>query len=120
MTGAQDPFEALADATRRDILDLLRRSETCTAGEIAEAFPRISRPAVSRHLRVLREAGLVVARQSGREWHYRLNAAALARLHREWFARFVPLRDESLRRLKREVESGERGRRARGGSTRAG
>jgi DNA-binding transcriptional ArsR family regulator len=118
-TVAQDPFEALADATRRDILDLLLRNDVRTAGEIAEAFPRISRPAVSRHLRVLRGSGLVVAEQSGREWHYRLNAPALARLHREWFSRFVPLRDESLQQLKRQVESGE-SRRNRGRSRRAG
>lgn len=104
----RDPFEALADATRRDILDLLRRHDVRTAGEIAEAFPRISRPAVSRHLRVLREAGFVTAEQAGREWHYRLNAAALARVHREWFARFTPLWEESLRQLKRGVEGGAR------------
>ncbi len=117
---AQDPFEALADATRRDILDLLRRREVRTAGEIADAFPRISRPAVSRHLRVLREAGFVIAEQVGRQWHYRLNVAALARVHRDWFARFTPLWEESLEQLRRGVE-GDAGRR-RGGrrSKRAG
>jgi len=101
---AQDPFEALADATRRDILDLLRRHDVRTAGEIADAFPRISRPAVSRHLRVLREVGFVIAEQVGREWHYRLNVAAMARVHRDWFARFTPLWEESLEQLRRGVE----------------
>jgi DNA-binding transcriptional ArsR family regulator len=99
-----DPFEALADPTRRGALDLLRRRGVLTAGEIAEAFPAISRPAVSRHLRVLRAAGLVIAEEVGREWHYRLNAAALARVHRDWFARFAPLWEESLERLRDEVE----------------
>jgi DNA-binding transcriptional ArsR family regulator len=103
-----DPFEALADPTRREILDLLRRSETRTAGELSAAFPHISRPAVSRHLRVLREAGLVIAEESGREWHYRLNAPALARMHRDWFARFTPLWETSLQQLKRRTESAAR------------
>ena len=103
-----DPFEALADPTRRAILDVLRRRGTRTAGELAAAFPRISRPAVSRHLRVLREAGFVIAEEAGREWHYRLNAAALARMHRDWFARFTPLWDASLEQLKQRTEEGTR------------
>ena len=107
-SAAGDPFGALADPTRRAILELLRRGETRTAGDIASAFPRISRPAVSRHLRVLREAGFVIAEEAGREWLYRLNAAAMARMHRDWFARFTPLWDESLAQLKRRTEAGER------------
>ena len=107
-----DPFEALADPTRREILDLLLRRGTHTAGELAGEFPRISRPAVSRHLRVLREAGFVIAEEAGREWHYRLNAAALARMHREWFARFTPLWEASLEQLKQQTEgAGGRARR---------
>ena len=102
---APDPFEALADPTRREILDLLRRGGTRTAGELAAAFPRISRPAVSRHLRVLREAGFVIAEEAGREWRYRLNAAALARMHRDWFARFTPLWEASLEQLKQRTEA---------------
>jgi len=105
---AHDPFEALADPTRRAILDLLRRRETRTAGELAAAFPRISRPAVSRHLRVLREAGFVIAEEAGRERRYRLNAAALARMHRDWFARFTPLWEASLAQLKQRAEAAER------------
>jgi DNA-binding transcriptional ArsR family regulator len=111
---AADPFEALADPTRRGILELLRRRDVRTAGEISAAFPRISRPAVSRHLRVLRESGLVLADEVGREWHYRLNVAALARVHREWFARFAPLWDESLAALKDRVERGDAKGRRRG------
>ena len=107
-SAAHDPFEALADPTRRAILDLLRRRETRTAGELAAAFPRISRPAVSRHLRVLREAGFVIAEEAGRERRYRLNAAALARMHRDWFARFTPLWEASLAQLKQRAESAER------------
>ncbi len=108
----QGLFEALADPTRRGILELLRRDAVRTAGEIADAFPEISRPAVSRHLRVLRQAGLVIAEEVGREWHYRLNAAALASMQRDWFARFTPMVDGSLAQLKRHVEVTNKRRRA--------
>jgi DNA-binding transcriptional ArsR family regulator len=70
--------QALADPIRREILRMLR-DRTATAGAIAGAFP-VSRPAVSRHLRVLREAGLVCDVQCGREREYRLEVGALAEL----------------------------------------
>ena len=100
----RDPFEALADPTRRGILELLRDNGERTAGDIADAFPAISRPAVSRHLRVLRESGIVVAEQVGREWRYTIDGAVLARTYRDWFERFAPLWEQSLERLKRNVE----------------
>jgi DNA-binding transcriptional ArsR family regulator len=103
----RDPFEALADPTRRGILDLLRVEGVRTAGDIAEAFPSISRPAVSRHLRVLRESGIVTAEEVGPEWRYRIDGAALATMYREWFERFAPLWERSLEQLKRQVESGD-------------
>lgn len=106
-------FEAVADPTRRGILDLLRRREVMTAGEIAAAFSEISRPAVSRHLRVLRDAGLVLATESGREWHYRLNAEPLREMQEQWLAGFAPMWDTSLRRLKQRAESEKKERRGR-------
>lgn len=69
---------AVADPVRRDILMMLRNSEM-SAGEIAGCFD-ISRPAVSRHLRVLRECGLVVDEVRGRERLYQLDTAPLAPL----------------------------------------
>lgn len=66
---------ALADPIRRGILSMLR-SASLPAGRIANAFS-VSRPAVSRHLRVLREAGLVRDRNVGRERHYQLELAPL-------------------------------------------
>ena len=105
MSKRSDAFAALADPTRRAILEHLRDGGSCTAGEIAGRFPKISRPAVSRHLRVLRESRLVRAREIGREWQYEIDAATLARLQREWFAPFERLWDESLRRLKRVAEA---------------
>jgi len=75
-------WRALADPTRRRILDLLRERPLIT-GEIAAQFA-ISRIAVMRHLEVLSAAGLVTSRKRGRErWHY-LNAIPLQRLHRRW------------------------------------
>lgn len=75
-----------------------------TAGDLAAAFPSISRPAVSRHLRVLREAGLVAAVRDGREWLYSIDPAPLAEVTQGWFAQFAPLWEESLRELKRRAE----------------
>jgi DNA-binding transcriptional ArsR family regulator len=71
-------LQALADPIRREILRRVRDA-TLPAGAIAEAFS-VSRPAVSRHLRVLRKAGLVSAEVSGRERVYRLELAPLARV----------------------------------------
>src|ERR1035438_5665449 len=68
-------FQALSDPTRRAVLDLLRRGSQ-PAGQIAEAFP-ISRPAISKHLRQLRKAHLVVETRSGRHRVYQLNAEPL-------------------------------------------
>jgi len=100
----QDPFVSLADPTRRRILELLRAHGVRLAGEISNAFPEISRPAVSRHLRLLRESRLVVVERAGREQRYRLNLDAIARLQRDWFRQFVPLLDASLSSLKGHVE----------------
>jgi DNA-binding transcriptional ArsR family regulator len=100
-----DTFVALADPIRREVLELLRLNATMTAGEIARQFPNVSRPNVSRHVRVLREAGLVAATVSGREQHYRLDAAPLRTLNDEWLSRFAPVWERSLEKLKQIVET---------------
>ncbi len=104
MSKRRDAFAALADPTRRSILDLLRERRTLTAGAIAARFPQVSRAAVSKHLRVLRQARLVRARERGREWHYRLDPRPLAEIYQDWLGSFAPYWDESLQRLKRQVE----------------
>ena len=78
-------FEALADPTRRHIVELLAAGEA-SAGEIASHF-RTSRPGVSRHLRVLREHGLVRAREDGNRRLYSLDPAPLAELD-EWLTHY--------------------------------
>ena len=79
---------ALADPVRREIVELLAAGEA-GAGEIAERFP-VTRPAVSRHLRVLREAGLVTSEVRAQRRVYRLERAPLAELD-AWLERFRPL-----------------------------
>lgn len=88
-----DVFEALADPTRRRVLEILASGDR-TAGELAAAF-LVSRPAVSRHLRVLRESGLVSVRARAQERLYSLEPAALNELD-DWLA---PLRVFWERRL---------------------
>ncbi|MEA2549652.1 MAG: hypothetical protein QOE42_2250 [Chloroflexota bacterium] len=84
-----DPFEALGDPNRRAIVELLGSGapEGRSVGELAAALP-ISRPAVSRHLRLLKEAGLVVEEPRGTRRLYRLHdeglVAARAYLDRVW------------------------------------
>jgi DNA-binding transcriptional ArsR family regulator len=65
-----DPFHALGDPTRRALLELLRAAPR-TVNDLARAFPT-SRPAISKHLRILRQAGLVAERRRGRNRLYRL------------------------------------------------
>jgi DNA-binding transcriptional ArsR family regulator len=77
---------AIADPVRREILEMLRARARLSAGEIAERFA-ISRPAVSRHLRVLRESGLVRDELVGRQRFYVLDASRLTPLAR-WLAEF--------------------------------
>ena len=63
-------FEALADPVRREILAVLAENEECSVGELAARIQRVGRTAVSTHLRVLRTAGLVTERRSGRFRYY--------------------------------------------------
>jgi DNA-binding transcriptional ArsR family regulator len=104
LSKGSDAFAAIADPTRRAILELLRDNATLTAGEVAGRFPQISRPAVSKHLAVLRRARLVRAEASGREQHYRVDPGPLAEIYRAWLESFAPLWEDRLARLKRQVE----------------
>lgn len=103
-------WRALADPTRRRILDLLRRSPRTTGG-LAAGFFGLSRFAVMKHLAVLEEAGLVLVRRKGRErWNY-LNAVPLRRAYERWMQPYAEQAAESLLRLKETVEgTGRKGR----------
>lgn len=104
-------FTAVADPTRRAILDRLARGDL-VAGEVARPFP-VSRPAISRHLRVLREAGLVRERRVGRLRVYSARLEPLSEID-EWLTRQKLAWAARLVELKHEVEN--RGEARRGGS----
>ena len=96
-------YHAISDRTRRQILDLLQK-ESLTAGVIAQRFRKISRPAVSKHLAVLRRSKLVLIRKQGRERIYTLNAAPLKEIS-DWVNRYQNFWDEQLQSFKNYVES---------------
>src|SRR5207253_6291690 len=95
-------FNALADPTRRAVLDLLRAG-TRPAGEIARAFP-VSRPAISKHLKILRRAHLVEERREGRHRMYRLNPEPLKAVD-SWLEHYRSFWSASLTNLKSFVET---------------
>jgi DNA-binding transcriptional ArsR family regulator len=93
---ATDVFHAVADHTRRRILDLLADGERAVMDLVARF--RISQPAISQHLRVLREAGLVRVRQEGRQRMYSLNPKHL-RIIAEWVAHYERFWDVRIHQL---------------------
>jgi DNA-binding transcriptional ArsR family regulator len=95
-------FRALADPTRRAVLDLLRQGSQ-PAGHIANAFP-LSRPAISKHLRLLRRARLVEERRQGRQRLYHLNPAPLKAVD-SWLEQYRAFWSASLANLKAFVET---------------
>jgi len=97
-------WKALADPTRRRLMDLLRERAR-TTGELCTSFePSLSRFAVMKHLRTLERAGLVVVRHQGREsWHF-LNAVPLRRIYDHWVSKYDSRWAESLLQLKSKAE----------------
>jgi DNA-binding transcriptional ArsR family regulator len=95
-------FSALADPTRRAVLDLLRRGRQ-PAGQIAQAFP-VSRPAISKHLRLLRRAHLVKERREGRHRFYQLNPEPLRAVD-SWLEQYRVFWQANLASLKAFVEA---------------
>ena len=94
-------FRAIADPTRRNILRLLRGGER-SVGEIAANFEQ-SRPAISKHLRVLRSAGLIMTHERGTARICELNAKPLRTVD-TWLRNYKAFWSESMRNLKRYVE----------------
>ena len=102
-------LRALADEGRRTIVETLTEGPA-TAGELAALLP-IARPGVSRHLRVLREAGLVDVRQDAQRRFYSLRPEPLAELN-DWLARHLAQWDQRLDALHTEIARGKRERRS--------
>jgi DNA-binding transcriptional ArsR family regulator len=97
-------FKALADPTRRFLLDLLFAREGQTLTELESAV-EMTRYGVMKHLKVLEEAGLVVARRSGREKLHFLNAVPIREVHDRWIDKYTERHVAALIDLKHELES---------------
>lgn len=91
---ADAAFRALADPTRRAILDRLRSGAEVSAGELGAAFA-MSQPALSQHLKVLRDASLVAQRPDGRRRFYRIDPDGLRAAY-DWLAQYEAFWDERL------------------------
>lgn len=105
-------FDVLGDPVRRRILELLAEGE-CASGEIVEVIQRefgISQPAVSQHLKVLRESGFANVRADGARRLYTVDAAPLREVD-EWVSRFRGFWDHKLDALATEIARGKRTRR---------
>lgn len=102
-------LHALSDSSRRTILEALSQGEA-TAGELAALLP-IARPGVSRHLRVLREAGLVKVRHEAQRRVYSLRPEPLAEVD-GWLERYRSLWEQRLAALHTEIARGKRQRRS--------
>jgi DNA-binding transcriptional ArsR family regulator len=99
---SMEVFDAIAQPTRREILRLLSAGEL-SAGEVASRFP-VTQPAISQHLKVLKEAGLISERRDAQRRLYSVRPEGLADLH-SFLAEVVPA---GLQRLKRAAEAEQR------------
>jgi uncharacterized protein YndB with AHSA1/START domain/DNA-binding transcriptional ArsR family regulator len=100
-------FRALADPTRRQLLDLLFEREGRTLRELDSEVEGMTRFGVMKHLRVLESAGLVVARRVGREKLHYLNAVPVQLIHDRWVSKYTRREAAALADLKDELERGE-------------
>lgn len=101
-----DPFNAIAEPRRRDILEFLAGRERPVA-DIVDRL-EMAQPSVSKHLRVLLEVGLVDVRRDGRQAFYRTNTERIKTIH-EWTSRFERYWTQQLLRVKERAERGSRG-----------
>ena len=103
---SDDLFRALADPTRRRILDLLAEHNTLTVSQLAAEFPYLVASGISKHLMSLRATGLVSATRQGRQQLYRLDADTLAALMTPWIAKYEKYWSAALERLRGLAEQG--------------
>lgn len=101
----RDVYSAVADPTRRELLRLLAEHGELPLHALTPRF-EMGRTAISKHLAILKEAGLVTDRRVGRETRYRLNAAPLAEIS-QWVAFYEQFWTERIGHLKRHLEKDE-------------
>lgn len=99
-----DAFTVIADPIRRKILDLLRKKGQIRATDLAKEISEVSRPAVSKHLRILREYGFVKEDWSGRECYYSLDTVPLRKV-KLWLEGYELFWSSKLERLKQLSEN---------------
>lgn len=99
-------FRALADPTRRHILDLLAERGTQTVSELAAEFPDLVASGISKHLMALRASGLVTATRQGRHQHYRIDGDSMSAVLAPWLAKYEAYWSDALVRLRGLVEGG--------------
>ena len=97
-------FKALADPTRRHLLDRLFERDGRTLSEL-ESDLEMTRFGVMKHLRVLEDAGLVVTQRSGREKHHFLNPVPIRLIHDRWIDKYTERQVKALSDLKAELEA---------------
>ena len=102
-----DVFEAVAEPNRRALLDVLADGER-TAGELVSSLPSLTQPSVSRHLKVLREVGLVEVRPDAQRRIYALRADGLVQID-EWIERYRRYWSNHLDALERHLERQQKG-----------
>lgn len=98
-------FRALADPSRRLLLDALRERDGQNLGELCELLPAMTRFGVMKHLAVLAEAGLVVTRKAGREKVHYLNPVPIRLVYERWVSRYADPFVTALARLKHDLEA---------------
>jgi DNA-binding transcriptional ArsR family regulator len=105
MSSASDDlvFKALADAKRREILDLLK-TKARTTGELCEHFDGLDRCTVMQHIGVLERADLVISRREGRQRWNHLNAMPIKQIHDRWISPYATSAVQLLARLKHDLE----------------
>ena len=102
MARMQAPFEAIADPTRRELLERLRAGGPLSVSDLAEGLP-ITRQATTKHLDALARAGLVRVRRAGRERLHELDAEPLRAID-DWLRPYAAAWDDALERLRRHVK----------------
>ncbi|WP_417562895.1 ArsR/SmtB family transcription factor [Microbacterium sp.] len=98
-------FKALADPTRRRLLDALFEQDGLSLTELEAVAPDMTRFGVMKHVKLLVEAGLVVTRKDGRRTRHHLNPVPIRTVHDRWIHRYVEGRAAALSDLKQRLES---------------
>jgi DNA-binding transcriptional ArsR family regulator len=97
-------FKALADPGRRQLLDALRERNGQTLGELCEQLPELTRQGVTKHLRLLEEAGLVVTMRRGRNKYHYLNPVPINEIAERWISNYERDKLRALSALKAALE----------------